>query len=203
MKTKLITLLLAFAVMPAFAGVSGHVGYTSDYMWRGQSQSLGGGAFQAGVDLEYQGWYVGTWASEVDFGNDTASFEYDLYTGYNFQMSDKLSMKVGVMQYRWDDNDLEMVEEAFMQIKSPLLDFGYAVDTDDSDKDYMEAGLNVPFIKVVDVKFVYGRFHDDSTWKGLMLHKSWEKFDLGLMIMKDAKEMQFSDNASLTLSYNL
>ena len=57
--------------------------------------------------------------------------------------------------------------------------------------------------KVVDVKFVYGRFHDDSTWKGLMLHKSWEKFDLGLMIMKDAKEMQFSDNASLTLSYNL
>ena len=203
MKTKLLTLLLAFAVMPAFAGVTGHAGYTSDYMWRGESQSLGGGAFQAGVDFDYDGFFVGAWASEVDFGNDTASFEYDLYAGFNFQVSDKLSMKVGIMQYRWDDNNIELVEEVFVQVASPLIDFGYAVDSDDSEKDYMQAGLNIPFIKVVDVQVVYGRFHDDSTWKGLSLNKSWEKFDLGLMIMTDAKEGQFSDNVSLTLSYKL
>ena len=139
----------------------------------------------------------------MDFGNDSASFEYDLYGGYNFQVSDKLSMSVGVLQYRWDDNDIEMVEEAFIEIKSPLLDFGYSVDTDNSDKDYMQAGLNVPFVKVVDVQFVYGRFFDDSTWKGLNLSKSWDKIDLGLMIMEGAKDGQFSDNVSLTLNYNL
>ena len=200
---KLLTLLLAFSVMPAFAGMDGFVGYTSDYMWRGQTQTQGGGAFQAGVDLDYEGFFVGVWGSEVDFGNDSASFEYDLYGGYNFQVSDKLSMSVGVMQFRWDDNDIEMVEEAFIKIKSPLLDFGYSVDTDNSDKDYMQAGLNVPFVKVVDVQFVYGRFFDDSTWKGLKLSKSWDKIDLGLMIMEDAKDGQFSDNVSLTLNYNL
>jgi len=189
--------------MPAFAGMDGFVGYTSDYMWRGQTQTQGGGAFQAGVDLDYEGFFVGVWGSEVDFGNDSASFEYDLYGGYNFQVSDKLSMSVGVMQFRWDDNDIEMVEEAFIKIKSPLLDFGYSVDTDNSDKDYMQAGLNVPFVKVVDVQFVYGRFFDDSNWKGLNLSKSWDKIDLGLMIMEGAKDGQFADSVSLTLNYNL
>jgi uncharacterized protein (TIGR02001 family) len=200
---KLLTLLLAFSVMPAFAGMDGFVGYTSDYMWRGQTQTQGGGAFQAGVDLDYEGFFVGVWGSEVDFGNDSASFEYDLYGGYNFQVSDKLSMSVGVIQFRWDDNDIEMVEEAFIKIKSPLLDFGYSVDTDNSDKDYMQAGLNVPFVKVVDVQFVYGRFFDDSNWKGLNLSKSWDKIDLGLMIMEGAKDGQFADSVSLTLNYNL
>ena len=200
---KLLTLLLAFSVMPAFAGMDGFVGYTSDYMWRGQTQTQGGGAFQAGVDLDYEGFFVGVWGSEVDFGNDSASFEYDLYGGYNFQVSDKLSMSVGVMQYRWDDNDIEMVEEAFVRFSTPLVGFGYAVDTDNSDNDYMEVVLNVPFVKVVDVGFTYGRFADDSNWKGLTLSKSWDKIDLGLMIMEDAKDGQFADNVSLTLNYNL
>ena len=110
---KLLTLLLAFSTMPAFAGMNGFVGYTSDYMWRGQSQTMGGGAFQAGVDLDYEGFYVGAWASEVDFGDDSASLEYDLYGGYKFAVSDKLSMDVGVIQYRWDNNDWAAVEEAF------------------------------------------------------------------------------------------
>ena len=56
---KLLTLLLAFSITPVFAGMNGFVGYTSDYMWRGQTQSMGGGAFQAGVDLDYEGFYVG------------------------------------------------------------------------------------------------------------------------------------------------
>ena len=200
---KLLTLLLAFSVLPVFAGMNGHVGYTSDYMWRGQSQSMGGGAFQAGVDLDYEGFFVGAWASEVDFEDDSASLEYDLYGGYKFAVSDKLSMDVGVMQYRWNDNDIEMVEEAFVRFSTPLVGFGYAVDTDNSEKDYMEVMLNVPFIKVVDVGFTYGRFHDDSNWKGLNISKSWNKIDLGLMIMEDAKDGQFSDNVSLTLAYKL
>jgi uncharacterized protein (TIGR02001 family) len=200
---KLLTLLLAFSVMPAFAGMNGFVGYTSDYMWRGQTQTQGGGAFQAGVELDYEGFYGGAWASEVDFGDDSASLEYDLYGGYKFKMSDKLSIDVGVMQYRWDDNDIEMYEEAFVRFSTPLVGFGYAVDTDNSDNDYMELVLNVPFVKVVDVGFTYGRFADDSTWKGLTLSKSWNKIDLGLMIMEDAKDGQFADNVSLTLNYNL
>ena len=182
---KLLTLLLAFSVMPAFAGMNGFVGYTSDYMWSGQTQTQGGGAFQAGVDLDYEGFYVGAWASEVDFGDDSASLEYDLYGGYKFQMSDKLSIDVGVLQYRWNDNDIEMVEEAFVRFSTPLVGFGYAVDTDNSDNDYMEVVLNVPFVKVVDVGFTYGRFADDSNWKGLTLSKSWDTIDLGLMIMED------------------
>ena len=200
---KLLTLLLAFSVMPAFAGMNGFVGYTSDYMWRGQSQTMGGGALQAGVDLDYEGFYGGVWASQVDFGDDSASLEYDLYGGYKFAVSDKLSMDVGVMQYRWNDNDIEMVEEAFVRFETPLVGFGYAVDTDNSDNDYMEVNLNVPFVKVVDLGFTYGRFADDSNWKAVTLSKSWDRTNLDLMIMEDAKDGKFMDNVSLTLSYNL
>jgi len=35
MKNKLLALLLSVCTIPAFADVSGSLGYTSDYVWRG------------------------------------------------------------------------------------------------------------------------------------------------------------------------
>ena len=54
---------------------------TSDYVFRGFSQTDQDPAFQAGVDLTYGGWYAGLWGSNVDFGDDTDA-EVDLYGGY-------------------------------------------------------------------------------------------------------------------------
>ena len=48
--------------------VSGHVALTTDYKFRGISQSDESAAIQGGFDVAFEpGFYIGTWGSSVDF----------------------------------------------------------------------------------------------------------------------------------------
>ena len=89
---KLLTLLLAFTMTPLFAGVSGSMALTSDYFFRGESQTMGSSALQGGVDYNNGGFYAGVWASTVDLGMDT-EMEYDFYSGYAVALDD-LAIKI-------------------------------------------------------------------------------------------------------------
>ena len=51
--------------------VSANVAVTSDYVFRGVSQTQENPALSAGVDLTKSGFSAGAWASNVDFGDDT------------------------------------------------------------------------------------------------------------------------------------
>ena len=66
--------------------VSGNVAVTSDYVFRGVSQTQEDPALSAGVDLTYGAFYAGGWASNVDFGDD-ADAEIDLYGGWRSEVS--------------------------------------------------------------------------------------------------------------------
>jgi len=61
--------------------VAFNVGVTSDYVFRGFTQTSEDPAIQGGVDVTLGSFYVGAWASNVDFGDDTDG-EIDLYSGY-------------------------------------------------------------------------------------------------------------------------
>lgn len=58
-----------------------NLGVVNDYVFRGASQTDGGAALQGGVDVDLGEFYVGSWSSNVDFGDDTDA-EIDLYGGY-------------------------------------------------------------------------------------------------------------------------
>ena len=60
--------------------VSFNAAITSDYVYRGISQTDEEPAIQLGVDATFGQAYVGAWASTVDFGDDTQA-ELDLYAG--------------------------------------------------------------------------------------------------------------------------
>lgn len=65
----------------ANAEVSGSVSMTTDYVFRGITQTDGGPAVQGSFDFTSGMFYAGAWASNVDdFGGD-ASMELDLYAG--------------------------------------------------------------------------------------------------------------------------
>lgn len=199
MKNKFLALLLSVCTLPAFADFSGSVGYTSDYMWRGVSQSMGSGAMQIDLMLEKNGLYGGVWASQVDFA-DEATYEMDFYGGYKLNLSDKWSVDVGVLQYNWDKG-YDDVEELFVKSNFKNVSFAYYVDLDDSDRDYMEVGLGLPFIKFVDVSINYGMFDSENDFWAMNMVKDWGKWEVSLLIMEDAKQDQFMDNASLGLFY--
>lgn len=199
MKNKLLALLLTVATLPAFAGVDGYLGYTSDYMWRGVSQTSGNAAIQGELSVSKGGLYGGVWASEVDFG-DEATYEMDLFLGYELMVSDKFSIDVGVIQYNWDKG-YDDVEELFVKGNLKNVSVAYYVDMEDSDKDYMEMGLKLPFVKFMDVSLNYGMFDSENDFWAMNMVKDWGKWEVSLLIMEDAKQDQFMDNASLGLFY--
>lgn len=88
---------------------SGNVALTTDYVWRGVSQNNENPAIQGGFDYASDMFYVGTWASIVDFGG--ANMELDLYGGFAGETEGGLSWDVGVIGYVYPDaDDLDFVE---------------------------------------------------------------------------------------------
>jgi len=93
----------------AAADFSANVGVTSDYRFRGVSQSAKDPAVQGGVDYAQNGFYVGTWASTIDFdggpGNDPdADLELDVYAGYKFQAAG-VEWDAGILHYAYPGSD--------------------------------------------------------------------------------------------------
>ena len=82
-------------------GLSGNIGYTSDYVFRGIDQA-GDASGSAGVDYANGGFYVGTWAADVDDG-----LEYDIYFGYGVEMENGLSLSAGATGYYYTESSFD------------------------------------------------------------------------------------------------
>jgi len=201
MKTKLLALLLAVTTLPAFAGVDGYLGYSSDYMWRGVSQTSGNAAMSGKLEVSKGGLYGGVWASEVDFG-DEATYEMDLFLGYELMVSDKFSVDVGVIKYSWDKG-YDDVEEMFATVNLKNVSFSYYVDMEDSERDFMEVQVRLPFVKFMDVWVDYGMWDQDNDFWALgMSKKLGDNLEARFYMLEDARQDQFMDNASLGLYYH-
>ncbi len=120
-KTLLTGLLLIGIITPGTAAAEGlpgelsaNVALTTNYVFRGITQTDEGSAIQGGFDYAQGIFYAGTWASSVDFGDDT-TMELDLYAGltptYNL-----LTFDVGVLYYAYPDSpDLPTGEQNFVE----------------------------------------------------------------------------------------
>ena len=103
--------LLGFA--DAQASTSGNVSLTSDYVFRGVSQSNQEPALQGGVEYSADsGFYIGSWGSSISWLSDlstsaapiSSSLELDVYGGYRGKFSDAVSYDVGAAYY-WYPGD--------------------------------------------------------------------------------------------------
>lgn len=79
--------------------INGNVGFTSDYVFNGISQSFRSPALQGGFDyVRTNGIYLGTWASSVSGNQYTnASLEWDIYGGYNGKVDSDFGYNIGLM----------------------------------------------------------------------------------------------------------
>ena len=95
MKKILIAAAMVTVTVPALAEISGNVALTTDYRFRGISQTDRNPAVQGGFDWSHDsGFYLGTWGSNVDFAG---SLELDYYGGYANNINDNLAYDVGVI----------------------------------------------------------------------------------------------------------
>ena len=185
-----------------YADVSGHVGYSSDYIWRGVSQSQGAASLNAGIELESNGFFAGAWIGEVDYLDNDATQERDLYLGYNLDVMDNLDVQLGLIQYRYDKGDYDTVEEGFVKVGYNSLTLSYFLDTD-TENDYAHISYDLWFVNGVDASIGYGYHGEDDDFSTLTVSKDFNNFTLSALIMLDeAFENQTTDSVSFGLSYN-
>ena len=84
--------------------LTANVAVYNNYVWRGLTQTANDAAVQGGIDyVSDDGWYVGTWLSNANFGaNDAFSFEHDIYAGYGGEYNG-FEYDVGYLYYNYDD----------------------------------------------------------------------------------------------------
>lgn len=107
MKKFLAAALLMAAASVAHAQLTGNVGLTSDYRFRGISQTQKGSALQGGFDYAHSsGVYAGNWNSNVSSANytDSVGLEHDLYAGFKKDLG-VVKLDVGTYNYLYNQRD--------------------------------------------------------------------------------------------------
>ena len=102
MKKVLLAILAMAGITAAHAQVTGNLGLTSDYRFRGISQSQNAPAVQGGIDYAHSsGLYIGNWNSSVSSQVYTngAGVESDLYVGYKKDVYKGITIDVGSYNY--------------------------------------------------------------------------------------------------------
>jgi uncharacterized protein (TIGR02001 family) len=102
-----------------------NVGATTDYRYRGISQSRLKPAVFGGVDFSHKnGFYLGAWASTITWVKDAGAstlanvdtgstpVEIDLYGGYKGAINDSISYDVGLLQYWYPGNKYNKIPGA-------------------------------------------------------------------------------------------
>ena len=114
--------LLKTGVIALFSGVmslqaaefESNVALSSDYIWRGMTQTAEEPAISGGFDIAGEsGLYFGTWASNVEFG-DGAALELDWYAGYASELDNGFSYDIGYLAYTYPGEDSLDFEEIYV-----------------------------------------------------------------------------------------
>lgn len=93
--------------------VNAYATATTDYRFRGISQSDGSPALQLGVDIQHDsGLFLGIWTSTIDFDDEATrsnprDLEIDLYVGYSRQWSRDWSSTFSVVRYAYPDTSFD------------------------------------------------------------------------------------------------
>ena len=118
--------LASVAAVPAMADVSANVGATSNYLWRGVSQTGDQSAISGGADYENEsGLFAGTWVSNVAGGNET-----DFYIGYGGEAGD-FGYSVTYNYYMYSQGDDLDFGELLLDMNFNIVSFGLAYTVND------------------------------------------------------------------------
>jgi len=161
-----------FLTGTAFAEVSANIGATSNYLWRGVTQTDDAVAVQGGLDYAHEsGFYAGTWASNVDFG-DAATYEADFYAGYAGEFAQDFTYDISYLYYAYPDSDSDYnFGEVSLLLGWKWLELGYShvvnADSDvsgaDSETDwsYLQANASFPLTEKLSLGIHYGYSQGD------------------------------------------
>jgi uncharacterized protein (TIGR02001 family) len=150
---------------------------TTDYKFRGISQTNAGPAFQGGFDAAFSnGFYVGNWNSNVSFTGETgAGLEMDFYGGYAGEFKG-IGYDVGALYYYYEGAaidpgapELDTLElygklsyaNAYAKLSYSVSDDYFGLETVDgsnklSGSTYVDLGYSLPVSDKLSISLHYG-----------------------------------------------
>lgn len=102
--------LMSLGATAQAADVSGTAALTSDYVWRGSTQTQGDPAVQASFRIASEtGFYASIWGSNVEFAPEIkASSELDFTVGWAKSLNDDWAVDVNVLHYRYPATTVDL-----------------------------------------------------------------------------------------------
>jgi uncharacterized protein (TIGR02001 family) len=169
-------LLLATTGLANAADAGGTAAITTDYVWRGTSQTQGDPAVQVGASIAADsGWYGAIWGSNVEFPGTGANTEFDFTLGWAGALSDDWALDVNVLHYRYPSTtvDLDWTElnGRLTYADRYWLALGYSPEALGADGHglYSQAGARWPVGETVTLELAAGHYalrdaYDDDYW---------------------------------------
>ncbi|MFL2549377.1 MAG: TorF family putative porin [Gammaproteobacteria bacterium] len=219
---KKATAGIALLAMSSFASADGHseisysanLGFMSDYIYRGVHQSSS--SAMGGFDIEYGSFYLGTWFADLQEDGWVAGshrgFEYDVYAGFGFDLTDSVSGYVGYTIYRYTDKGAAAFDDDYDEVNvgvsfaltddlSLSLDYsnGENTLTDQSEVDY---DILTTTIEYMGAYFTYGDWgvseddtgETDAEYIEIGYSRTVGDFDLsGAFVLSEQELAQASD----------
>lgn len=207
---------VASALLLALAGssfslaaveLSGDITFTSDYTFRGISQTEEAAAIQGGLTLTNEtGFYVSVWGSSVDFGG-TGTLELDVLLGWSGDLNDAWTADVGIMRYGYPNTEFggSNFWELYGSLSYQDMTFGLAYSDDyyanSGSYFYLYAGYSYAISDTLSLDFNIGQneFRDDSSasYMDFGVSLSTEVLGAGLSLAfvgTDIKDCNLCDN---------
>ncbi|GHE86312.1 TorF family putative porin [Thalassotalea profundi] len=216
--SKIQLLLIAFFVVfvapLATAEVSVTGTLTSDYVFRGVSQTDNSFAVQAGLNYENtNGFYAGVWASNVDFSDD-ADAEIDYLIGFSSQFNQSVSYDISYTYITYtgyssaDNSDYgEFIFNTYFNALTMTV--AYAPDYVNSGESaqYLSAAYDFYFpneyLLKLQTGYSMGDAFDDNEYinYSATVAKTWNQFELTAAVINT--NIDHSDTADLRFVFSI
>ena len=160
---------LSLSSFTTLADVSANVAASSNYFWRGITQTDDGAAVSGGLDYAHDtGFYAGTWVSNVDF-DDQTSYEMDFYAGFSGE-ANGLGYDVGYIYYAYPDapgsSDFGefygAVSWQWLSAKASYLTHAQKDASTEEDMLYLELNASFSILNDSELSFHIGRSSGDT-----------------------------------------
>jgi len=170
--------VLAFASHAHAATLGGSAALTSDYVWRGTTQTQGDPAVQAGFKFASDsGWYASAWGSNVEFAPELhASSELDFTAGWAGALGDAWALDVNVLHYRYPSTTADL---NWTELNGTVtwdarywMSLGYSPEALGSDESgtYAQLGARFPVNDAFRVEAVAGYYFLDDVYDESYAH---------------------------------
>jgi uncharacterized protein (TIGR02001 family) len=179
---------------------------TSDYVFRGVSQTMEDPALQGEFTVSHgSGFYLGAWASNIDFGDD-ADIELDLYAGYSNAIGEAGYYNIALLYYGYPGADadydyFELMGEVGTDLGGGTVKAGFYYSPDNflesGEAFYPYIGGEVDLGQAYEIGFsldaeIGHQLIDDEATFGISDYTTWQ-IGLGISLQNVTLDLRYHD----------